>query len=261
DSFSGYHWSSISSHGIIIAMKNRLRLLLLGLTLGIILACAPLGAPPIYTLAPEQIASIVAATANIAATQTAAAQPLSSDTPTPYVTRTPFPSPTPTATFLFFTPTQPFTPTETPLPLPTVWPDWTTGDIVTFPKGSGENIGVTRYFRILQNVKVIVTRLNGVKLRPIPNKALGGKSMAAYGAILTLTGYWNRNPDLDWSFVKVIAADGKQYWVGGDEGSEIDPQRCLRFYTPETLTPSPTETATITPIVFRTLTPSITPTP
>jgi len=242
-------------------METRMRLLLLSLALVILLACAPLGAPVIYTLAPEQIASIVAATANVAATQTAAAQPLASDTPTPVITRTPSPSPTLTATFLFFTPTPPLTPTATPLPLPTAWPDWTSGEIINFPKGSGENIGVTRFFRVLQNVKVIVTRLNGVKLRPIPNKALAYKTMADYAEILTLTGYWNMNKDFNWSFVKVIAADGKQYWVGGDIGSEIDPQNSLRFYTPETLTPSPTDTATMTPFIFRTLTPSFTPTP
>lgn len=224
----------------------RLPFLILSLALWLS-ACAPANNPAV-DLAGVQTA--IAQTANASWTQTALARGRASATPTPArATRTPTLTPTATATVIFVIPTYPtFTPSPPPIPL--AWPAWQEGDVVRLRGTSG----VTKFFRELQGVKVVVTRLNGVKLREAPTKALG-KKMAAYGDLLTLTGYWNRWPDLDWSFVQVITQDERVYWVGGDIGTDIDPVNCLRFYSPFTLTPSPTP---VTPesVPFFTLTPT-----
>ncbi|MEJ5241897.1 MAG: hypothetical protein WHS87_11930 [Anaerolineales bacterium] len=216
-------------------------------------ACVP-QPPPSDASSIEQI---VAATAQAAWTQTAKAQPSPTRTPTPSLP-TSTPSLTPTATPTFFILLETPTATATVIAIPLAWPDWRTGEVVRMPRGSEANIGVNKFFRVLENVPVVVMRLNGVKLREAPTKVYG-KKMAAYGDLLTLTGFWNRNNDFRWSFVQVKTQDGRLYWVGGDIGTDIDPVNSLRFYSPYTLTPSPTATGTPTPRIFYPSTPTPTP--
>ncbi len=206
---------------------------------------------------PASIQQAVAATAQAAWTQTAQAQARWTRTPTslpPTSTPSLIPTATPTFLILLETPTA----TATVIAIPLTWPDWRTGEVVRMPPGSGANIGVNKFFKVLEGVPVVVMRLNGVKLREAPTKVYG-KKMAAYGDLLTLTGFWNRNNDFNWSFVQVKTQDGRLYWVGGDIGTDIDPVNSLRFYSPYTLTPSPTATETPTPRIFYTSTPMPTP--
>ena len=168
----------------------------------------------------------------------------------------------PTATVFvvqFDTPTPSPSPTRTPRII-TTWPDWKTGDVVSMPSGSGENIGTNKMFNSLKGLKVIVVRENGVKMRPIPSKAIGGP-MEEKGSVFTLTGIMNKNSQFDWLFVQVIAADGNEYWVGGSvTGSEhdngADPTVALKFYFPaKTPTPIPSARSTSTSLAVKTPTP------
>lgn len=220
----------------------------LALILSFLAACGSLpflpGGPP----TPEfgSIEEIIKATAEAAAAQTETARPTATFTLTPTATRRgggPA-SETPTATVTFFyklpdtltpTPTNTFPvvgpggigATTTPRPV-SEWPAWSSGTIVEMPPGSGEGIGTTKMFDILVNVKVRVTRPNGVKLREIPSLTVGSKK-ASVNTILYLTGLMNRNNDWNWSFVKVQGPDGKLYWVGDREGEESDPEKALEF--------------------------------
>jgi len=218
--------------------RRTARIVSLALLAGFSLSCASLFGPAAPTPIPGLVETIVAATANAAATQTAALAPTATATATgtPLPTQTPTITPTPTETFVFilytYTPTVTNTPNVTATrPVLDEWPDWKTGIVVTMPKGSGENIGVNKYFSVLHNVEVVVTRANGVKLRNTPNKAYD-VGHAPVNTHMILTGYWNKNSEFGWSFVKVTLPNGGQYWVGGDTGSEIDPQNCLEFYHP-----------------------------
>lgn len=202
------------------------------LTLMLMFACAPLYTSPFPTQIPGAVNTVVAMTYAAALTETAAVLPTATytSTDTPTATKTPLPptdTPIPTATFIFilFTPTAPATPTREPV---TKWPAWEEGTVVDMPPGSGERIGTTKMFDILKDVEVIVVRANGVKLRSIPSKAVGTK-MADYETSLVLTGLMNKNSDFGWFFVKVKAPDGKFYWVGGDEGDDTNPTKCLKF--------------------------------
>lgn len=219
----------------------------------ILFSCAPLAqrnAGP----DPVSVQTAIAGTAAASWTQTALAQSRWTRTPTPLPpTSTPTITPTSTPTFIILLETPSATPTVIAIPLS--WPDWKTGEVVQTPGGAVPN-SVTKFFRVLENVPVVVMRLNGVKLREAPTKVVG-KKMAAYGDLLTLTGFWNRNHQFDWSFVQVKTQEGRLYWVGGDMGSDIDPVNSLRFYSPYTLTPSPTATGTPTPRIF--YTPTSTP--
>ncbi|WKZ36830.1 MAG: NBR1-Ig-like domain-containing protein [Anaerolineales bacterium] len=79
----------------------------------IMLACAPALAPasePIPTFDPNSIHTVIAQTADAAATQTALVAP-PTETSAPTVTPTELPTETPTPTFLFLLPTLTFTPT------------------------------------------------------------------------------------------------------------------------------------------------------
>ena len=223
--------------------RRTARILFLSLLAGLALSCAPLLAPAAPTPIPGLVNTIIAATANAAATQTAALAPTatSTATSTPLPTRTPTITPTPTETFVFilytYTPTITNTPNVTATrPYLEEWPDWQTGTVVTMPKGSGENIGTTKYFSTLHNVEVVVTRANGVKLRNVPSKMYDNGHVPA-GTHLILTGYWNKNNDFGWMFVKVTLSNGAQYWVGGDTNSDKDPRNCLEFVPPP---PTPT---------------------
>lgn len=216
-------------------------------------ACIPLSQKSTW-LDPFVIQTAIAGTAAASWTRTALAQSRWTRTPTPSPpTSTPTLTPTATPTFLILLETPSATPTVIAIPL--AWPDWRTGEVVKTPGGTVPN-SVTKFFRVLENVPVVVTRLNGVKLREAPTKVVG-KKMAAYGDLLTLTGFWNQNYEFGWSFVQVKTQEGRLYWVGGDMGSDIDPVNSLRFYSPYTLTPSPTATGTPTPRIF--YTPTSTP--
>ncbi|MBO9367759.1 MAG: hypothetical protein J7555_03275 [Chloroflexi bacterium] len=216
----------------------------------VLFACVP--EPPLPD--PFLVQTAIAGTAAASWTQTAQARARWTATPSPQPpSATPSRTPSPTPTFLILLETPTLTPTVIAIPL--AWPDWKTGEVVKMPKESGANLGVNKFFSVLQGVPVVVTRLNGVKLRKAPSK-VAGAIMAAYGDLLTLTGFWNQNYDFGWSFVQVKASDGRLYWVGGDVGTEIDPTNSLRFYSPYTLTPSPTATGTPTPRIFYTLTPA-----
>jgi hypothetical protein len=224
--------------------KRKVRVFALIMATAVLLACSSLLAPAAPTPIPGLVETIVAATANAAATQTAYFAPTATNTPTltPLPTNTPTITPTPTATFVFilftYTPTMTNTPNVTPtVPIPDHWPDWKAGTVVSFPSGSGENIGTTKFFSMLKNVEVVVTRENGVKVRDTPNKAYDSGKMPM-GTHFILTGYWNKNSQFGWSFVKVRTVDNVYYWVGGDEGSDKDPQNCLVFYHPPTITPT-----------------------
>ncbi|NOY99088.1 MAG: hypothetical protein GXP40_07785 [Chloroflexi bacterium] len=193
-------------------------------------ACGPTVPTPI----PGIVDTIVAATYAAASTQTAAALPTATATPlaTPTPKNTPTNTPTPTATFLFvFTPTNTatLTPTLTPTREPlTEWPDWKTGTVVKVTGGGG---GTYKTFDILKNVKMVVVRQNGVKLRSSPSKAVGGP-MAAKGDIVTLTGMMNKNNEFGWLFAQVNVG-GQLYWVGGSEDDDdTDPRASLDFYNP-----------------------------
>ena len=196
---------------------------------GILLACSPLFSLPFPTQPAGVFNTVVVLTHDAASTQTAAFLPkatrTSTATPTPRYT--PTITPTPTATIIFFYYTT--TPIGTPTPLPiTEWPPWTEGTVVEMPKGSGETIGTTKMFNELAGVEMIVTRNNGVKLRSIPNKAIGGDNVLK-GTKLILTGLMNKNNEFGWLFVKVKTSGGSLAWVGGSEGDDTDPRECLEF--------------------------------
>jgi len=211
-----------------------------------------------------------------ASTQTAAAyqtwEPISKNTstPTPAILR-PTITLQPTATIFVFEPTSTNTPTPTPSSTPkpvilTNWPDWRTGSVISFPRGTGWNIGVNKKFSILKGVKVKVVRKNGVKLRSAPNKAIGGPMEARY-SILTLTGVMNKNKDFGWFFAQVIAPGGNEYWVGGSDGDDnTNPIESLEFHYPiETAVPTlelsatPSLIPSPTPYWISTSTPTSTP--
>ncbi len=220
---------------------------LLILAAALLFACAPLAPGAYPTQGPGAVDTLIALKATEAAmlTQTAIGPATFTSTPG-RITLTPSQTMPATATMLFLLKTNTPTPSQTPtrVVIPTVWPDWTTGDVVDMPQGSGEGIGVTKYFSSLAHVTVVVVRTNGVKLRKLPTKALGGP-IAPKGTILILTGYWNKNNDFGapWSFMKVITEDGRQYWVGGDANDDTSPTASFAFYTP----PEPTATFTSTP--------------
>ena len=203
---------------------------------------------------PNFILTVVAGTPTAAAYQTDAAESLYTRTPTPSILRATI-TLQPTATVYVFVPTPSNTPTMTPsatrTPLiRTEWPDWKTGNVIKMPSGSGWNIGTNKKFSSLTGLMVMVTRRNGVRLRPIPSKAIGGP-MEEPGSAFTLTGVMNKDPERVWLFAQVIAVNGKTYWVGGSEGDEnTDPTHALRFYYPNLTaspTPSPTLSQTPTP--------------
>lgn len=216
------------------------------LAVALVTACAPLASASYPTPGPGAVETLIAVKATEAAMLTQTALGPATFTPTPgRVTLTPSQTLPPTATMLFLLKTNTPTPSQTPtrVIIPTIWPSWTSGDVVDMPQGSGEGIGVTKYFSSLAHVTVVVVRSNGVKLRKLPTKALGGP-IAPKGTILILTGYWNKNNDFGaWSFMKVIAPDGRQYWVGGSENDDTSPTASFAFYTP----PEPTPTFTPTP--------------
>ena len=191
---------------------------------------------PQPTQAPGFIFTAVAGTQTAAAWQTESAMSLSKETPI-LATLRPTLTLQPTATGFVFV----FTPSNTPTLVPSVtrtprqrteWPDWKTGSVIKMPSGSGANIGTNKKFSNLTGLMVIVVRRNGVALRSVPNKAIGGP-MEDEGSAFTLTGVMNKNPEFGWLFAQVIAADGKEYWVGGSEGDEnTDPNYSLKFYYP-----------------------------
>lgn len=115
-------------------------------------------------------------------------------------------------------------------PITPDWPDWQAGEVIKMPAGSGEASGTTRMFKTLAGIEVLVTHPNGVKLCSIPDQTTSEK-IAEESSRLVLTGLVNKNEDHTppWKFVKVKAPNGKLYWVGGSQGEENDPQRCLRF--------------------------------
>ena len=199
------------------------------------------------TQAPGFIFTVVAETQRAAALQTERAESLYTKTPI-LVTLRPTLTPYPTATTYIYvanTPTPTPSATRTPR-IRTTWPDWKTGDVIRMPSGSGENIGTSKKFAGLTGLKVIVVRPNGIVLRPIPDKSIGGPKEER-GSAFTLTGVMNKNNLFGWLFAQVIAVDGNIYWVGGTEGDEnTDPTFALAFYYPE-LTPSPTPSSTPTP--------------
>lgn len=217
---------------------------------------------------PNLIFTIVASTQTAAALQTQMAQSAYSPTPTQQFLRptfTLFPTMTPFVYNLTSSPTSTYTPSPTRTPgILDGWPDWTTGENVVMPKGSGENIGVNRRFGLLVGVQVLVSRSRGVKLRAVPNKAQDGP-LEERGSALTLTGIMNRNKQYGWFFAQVEADNGKTYWIGGDYGGETGPRQSLTFYYPF-LTASATPTITETPnatltITFLPPTSDVTPTP
>ncbi len=202
---------------------------------------------------PNFILTVVAGTQTAAAYQTEAAMFLYTRTPTPATLR-PTITLQPTSTVYVFVPTPSNTPTMTPSAtrtpvIRTEWPDWKTGEVIKMPNGSGWNIGTNKKFSSLTGLMVMVTRRNGVALRSIPNKAIGGP-MEEEGSAFTLTGVMNKNPESGWLFAQVIAVNGKTYWVGGSEGDEnTDPRYSLRFYYPNlTASPTPSPTLSQTPM-------------
>jgi hypothetical protein len=197
----------------------------------ILIACEPFF--PASTPMPG-LNTIIALTAQAAASETAAALPPPTFTPTPSLTPRPVTAtPTPTETVLFdFLTSTPSTPTFQPPP--DAWPGWDTGEVVKMPKGSGENVGTVKYFPRLAYVKVIVIRDNGVKLRLLPSTEAGTNLMAAKGQTLILLGFWNKNSGN--SYVKVRTSEGKEYWVGGN--GNADPVVSLAFLYVSTETPT-----------------------
>lgn len=214
-------------------------------------ACSSAGQDPNF------IYTVVAGTQTAAVYQTQMAELLFTSTPTQGTLR-PTMTLQPTATTYIFVPSPSHTPIPSPSPtrtprIRTEWPNWKTGEVISMPKGSGENIGTNKKFSDLTGLMVMVVRKNGVKLRPIPSKAIGGP-IEVKGSAFTLTGVMNLNDDFGWVFAQVIAADGKTYWVGGS--GDIQPNEVFIFYYPK-LTPSPTISITpfSTPLLFRTPTP------
>ena len=226
-------------------MKKKRNFGILILIALVLVACSPKPSQ-----APGFIFTVVAGTQTAAAYQTEMAESLYTSTPT-LATRRPTITPYPTGTTFVFVPS----PSITPTPLPsatstphirTEWPDWKTGDVVRLPSGSGGNLGTNKKFSDRTGLMVKVVRRNGVALRSIPSKAIGGP-MEEQGSAFTLTGIMNKNPELGWLFAQVIAADGNTYWIGGSEGDEnTDPTHALTFYYPY-LTASPTPSLTVTP--------------
>ncbi len=227
-------------------MKNKRKIPLLIWIFLFLAACTP---KP--TEVPGLVQTMISGTQTAAVLQTENAKALFTSTPT-FATLRPTITPYPTGTTFVFVPT----PSDTPTPLPsathtpyirTTWPDWKTGEVVTMPRGTGLNIGTNKKFSGLVGIMVKVERENGVKLRPIPSKAVGG-IMEDKGAAFTLTGIMNKNPNLGWLFVQVIAADGEKYWVGGwdDEDENTSIAASLSFYYPK-YTPSPIPDTTSTP--------------
>ena len=219
---------------------------------------------------PGFIFTIVASTQTAAAFQTGIPSSLNTITPPP-ASLLPTITLQPTGTVFVFLPTQTNTPTPTPSATPkpvilTAWPNWKSGSVISFPRGTGLNIGTNKKFSILTGVKVMVVRKNGAKLRSAPNKA-GGGPLEEPGAILTLTGVMNKNNDFVWYFAQVIAADGNKYWVGGSEGDDnTDPTAALEFHYPietsvPTLEMSPTPSLVPSPTPYWILTPTPTTTP
>lgn len=255
-------------------MKEKKRLPCLFILMFLLTACAP----PAPMQDPGLVYTVVAGTQTAAAQLTQIAQGSFTKTPTQAATLRPTITPFPTMTSFVYevTASATATPTASNTPLPpvlTAWPDWKTGEVVTMPKGSGENIGVNKRFNVLVDVNVLVVRTNGVKLRSVPNKAADGP-LEETGSMLTLTGIVNKNNDFGgWLFVQVIAVNGKTYWVGGSEGDgNTDPTNSLVFYYPhltasptpsdeEMLTPSPSPYPTLTPFLIPTISPSATATP
>ena len=245
-------------------MKKQRKILQLLIILVFLSACSP---QPVED--PGLIFTIVASTQTAAAIQTGGVSSLNTITPTPATLR-PTITLQPTNTVYVFVPTSTNTPTPTPSSTPkpvklTKWPDWRTGTVISFPRGTGWNIGTNKKFSILKGVQVKVVRKNGVKLRSAPNKAIGGP-IEERGAIVTLTGVMNKNKDFEWLFAQVIATNGGKYWVGGYEGDEIDPTESLEFYYPiETAVPTlelsatPSLIPSPTPYWISTSTPTSTP--
>ncbi len=195
------------------------------LLLVILPACAPFLPTPLPTPVPGFVNTVVVLTAQAASAQTASALPPATATSTPTSTIRPITAtPTPTATVLFTYVTSTST-TPTIQPPPPAWPAWDTGEIVRMPSGSGENVGKTKFFSVLQYVKVRVIRKNGVKVRQIPSTSAVSNMMVEYGDTMLLLGLWNHNNNN--SYVKVRLPDGKEYWVGGNGDST--PQVSLEF--------------------------------
>lgn len=93
---------------------RNMKLLYLVLAVILVMACAPTIATPFPTADPNAVNTFIAQTANVASSQTAAAQPTSTFTPSPTPTRlTDTPSPTTTSTVIFILST------PTPLVIPT----------------------------------------------------------------------------------------------------------------------------------------------
>lgn len=245
-------------------MKRKSVLLFLVLTF-LLGACS---APP--TEPPGFILTMVASTQTVAAYLTEMAEADFTQTPTPIELRaTITPPPTQTGFVYLMTPSSTLTPLPSLTPTPsmrTEWPDWKTGEVVRLSSGSGANIGTNKKFSDLTGLMVKVVRRNGVALRPVPNKAIGGP-MEEEGSAFTLTGIMNKNPEFVWLFVQVIASDGNTYWVGGSAGDQnTDPRFALEFYYPKltpspTPGPSPTPTITLSPTVTVTPSPTFTPRP
>lgn len=194
-------------------------------------ACSPISAAP--TEVPGIIYTIVAATNDAAWTQTAAGWPTATLTPRATSTLRATPTPiTPTATFIISTSTPRYTATPTAtatLPPVYSWPAWDTGEVI---KVSGLGGGVFKLFPSLVNIDVVVVRQNGVKLRSVPSKAIGGP-MAEYGSLLRLTGRMNKNNEFGWLFAEVKTSSGTLAWVGGDiNGGNTNPTENLIFYNP-----------------------------
>jgi len=235
-------------------MKEKKRFVYLFMLMALLLACTP---PPVAE-DPGLVYTVVAGTQTAAAWKTQMAHASFSKTPTQPTLRptfTAFPTMTQFVYLVTASPTVTLTASATSgPPVLTSWPDWKTGEIISMPKGSGENIGTNKRFRILAGVQVLVVRQNGVKLRSIPNKAADGP-LEETGSALKLTGIVNKNNDFGWFFVQVEAVNGKTYWVGGTEGEDTDPKNCFEFYYPY-LTTSPTSPASATPTFTRTPVPS-----
>ena len=104
--------------------------------------------------------------------------------------------------------------------------------------------------------KTIITHIKPVDYY----KAVIDGPVEEKGSALTLTGIMNRNDNYDWLFVQVIAANGKDYWVGGNVDEDINPKIALDFYYPHlTTSPTPSSTATFTATLNYSPTPSRTP--
>ena len=189
------------------------------------------------------VLTIVAGTQESAALQTESAMRSARETAEPVVLLPTITLEATATTYIYIRDTATPTPSLTPTPrMVTVWPDWKKGNVI---KSSGGGGGTFKEFSDLVGLEVIVIRPNGVKLRSIPSKAIGGE-IEESGSVFTLTGIMNKNPQYDWIFAQVIAADGNKYWVGGTIGDgSAEPSASLLFYYPW-LTPSPTPSNTPT---------------